>query len=108
MQAYTDPPLSVISPLVNYGLAHITGGSMNPWQYMYFFAGGITLLWGVALIWIFPDLPQQAKGFSDEEKQLLLERMRANNAGSENTHVKPYQIAEAFASPHFCKACHRL
>ena len=79
---------------------------MGAWQYMYFFAGGITLLWGVALVWIFPDMPQQAKGFNEEEKKLLLERMRANNAGSENTHVKLYQITEAFASPHFCKARH--
>lgn len=78
---------------------------MGAWQYMYFFAGGITFLWGVALIWIFPEVPHQAKGFNEEEKKLLLERMRANNAGSENTHVKPHQIIEAFTSSHFCKPC---
>ncbi|KAK7969901.1 major facilitator superfamily domain-containing protein [Apiospora saccharicola] len=92
---------NIISPLVNFGLAHISGGGRAPWQYMYFFAGGITLLWGIALIWIFPDVPQESKGFSAEEKQLLLERVRVNNAGSENTHVKLYQISEALMEYQF-------
>lgn len=29
----------LVSPLINYGLGHITGGSLQPWQYMYFIAG---------------------------------------------------------------------
>lgn len=29
----------LVSPLINYGLGHITGGKLQPWQYMYFIAG---------------------------------------------------------------------
>ena len=84
-----------MSPLINYGLGHISGGALNPWQYMYIIAGAVTLIWGIVLWWIFPDSPQNAKGFSESERKLLLERVRANNAGSENKIFKPYQVREA-------------
>lgn len=29
----------LVSPLINYGLGHINGGELQPWQYMYFIAG---------------------------------------------------------------------
>jgi MFS family permease len=29
----------LVSPLINYGLGHINGGALEPWQYMYFIAG---------------------------------------------------------------------
>ncbi|KAM6534012.1 hypothetical protein FALCPG4_006949 [Fusarium falciforme] len=54
----------LVSPLVNFGLAHITGGSLAPWQYMFLVAGAVTLAWGVSLIWIFPETPQEAKGWT--------------------------------------------
>ncbi|OGE49565.1 hypothetical protein PENARI_c020G08328 [Penicillium arizonense] len=92
---------NIVSPLINYGLGHITGGSMHPWQYMYLIAGLATLLWAVALWFIFPDSPQVAKGFTVEERILLLERVRSNNAGSENRNFKWYQMREALFSYHF-------
>jgi MFS family permease len=85
----------LVSPLINYGMGHIRGGGMQPWQYMYFIAGGVTALWGVALWWLFPDTPQNAKGFTEEERVLLMERVRGNNAGAENKTFKWYQVAEA-------------
>ncbi|KAJ4226413.1 hypothetical protein NW759_005000 [Fusarium solani] len=85
----------LISPLVNFGLAHITGGGLAPWQYMFLVAGAVTLAWGVSLIWIFPDTPQEAKGWTLEEKRLLLERSRRDNSGTENTRLKGYQVREA-------------
>lgn len=92
---------NIVSPLINYGLGHITGGAMNPWQYMYLIAGLATLVWAVALWFIFPDSPQVAQGFTETERILLLERVRSNNAGLENRHFKWYQMREAFFSYHF-------
>lgn len=85
----------LVSPLINYGLGHINGGSLKPWQWMYLIAGIATFLWGVALWWLFPDTPQLAKGFTDEERALLMERVRGNNAGAENKTFKTYQLVEA-------------
>ncbi|KAL2177495.1 uncharacterized protein P884DRAFT_269869 [Thermothelomyces heterothallicus CBS 202.75] len=55
-------------------MGHIRGGSVQPCQSIYFIAGGVTTLWGVALWWLFPDTPQNVRGFSEEERALLLER----------------------------------
>jgi MFS family permease len=85
----------LLSPLINYGLGHITGGSMHPWQYMYSIAGAFTTFWGVALWWIFPDTPQHATGFTEDERKLLMERVRGNNAGAENKTFKTHQVVEA-------------
>lgn len=92
---------NIISPLINYGLGHITGGALRPWQYMYLIAGLATLLWSIILWFVFPGSPQVAKGFTDEERILILERVRSNNAGSENRHFKWYQVREALCSYHF-------
>ncbi|RAL12626.1 putative MFS transporter [Aspergillus homomorphus CBS 101889] len=92
---------NIISPLINYGLGHITGGSLNCWQYMYLIAGLATLFWSIALWFIFPGSPEEAKGFTAEERKLLLERVRANNAGSENKQFKWYQMREALLCYHF-------
>ncbi|KAM5358994.1 hypothetical protein ACJZ2D_014819 [Fusarium nematophilum] len=91
----------LISPLINYGLAHIEGGRLATWHYMFIVAGAITLVWGIALIWIFPDTPQEAKGWSPEDKRLLLERIRRDNSGTENTSLKPYQVWEALKDYQF-------
>jgi MFS family permease len=91
----------LISPVINFGLAHIQSDQLHPWQIMYLFAGGVSFIWGVALLWVFPDSPQRAKRFTEDEKRLLMERVRANNAGPENSRVKLYQIREAFLEYHF-------
>ncbi|KAG5938553.1 hypothetical protein E4U53_007983 [Claviceps sorghi] len=62
---------------------------------MHLVAGVATGLWAAALYFIFPDTPQNARGFTDEERRLLVERMRANNAGGENSQFKAYQLKEA-------------
>ncbi|KAL7794056.1 pyridoxal phosphate-dependent transferase [Trichoderma afarasin] len=85
----------LISPVINFGLAHIHSNRLNPWQIMYLFAGGISFLWGIALLWVFPDTPQRAKGFTESERELIVERTRVNNAGTENKNIKFYQIREA-------------
>lgn len=91
----------IISPLINYGLGHITGGKLAPWQYMYLIAGTVTFFWSILLWWIFPSSPHNARGFTDEERILLLERVRSNNAGSENHKIKLWHVKEAFLSYQF-------
>ncbi|SPO04690.1 related to allantoate permease [Cephalotrichum gorgonifer] len=91
----------LLSPLINYGLAHIEGGPLKSWQWMFIVAGIITLAWGIALIWIFPDTPEEAKGWSPEDKRLLLERIKRDNSGSENRQLKLPQVWEALTDYQF-------
>jgi hypothetical protein len=43
-----------------------------------------------------PDSPVTAKGLSTREKRIAVERLRSNQTGVENKHLKPYQVKEAF------------
>ncbi|SPO01642.1 related to allantoate permease [Cephalotrichum gorgonifer] len=85
--------ISIISPLVNYGFGLINGG-VGSWRYMYYFAGALTIIWGVALWWVLPPDPVRARGFSEREHYILVARLRSNNAGVRNTHLKVGQIVE--------------
>ncbi|CRK20587.1 hypothetical protein BN1723_000400 [Verticillium longisporum] len=85
--------VSMFSPLINYGF-----GSINPtgssWRYMFYFAGGLTIVWGIALLFVLPPDPIRARGFDERERYLLVARLRTNNSGVRNKHYKLDQVAE--------------
>lgn len=85
--------VSIFSPLVNYGLGQIKG-PLTSWKYMYLFAGSITILWGVALLWVLPPDPVRARGFDERQRYISVARLRTNNSGVRNTHLKKEQIGE--------------
>jgi hypothetical protein len=61
---------------------------------MYYFAGGLTMLWGVVLLWVLPAEPIHAKGLDERERYISVARLRTNNAGVRNTHWKGSQVGE--------------
>lgn len=83
----------MVSPLLNYGLGHITG-ALAPWRYMYIFAGSITILWAFVIYFFMPPDPVRAKGFTERERFIAVSRMRINNSGVRNTHFKIAQLWE--------------
>lgn len=85
--------MSIFSPLVNYGLGHIKG-PLSQWYYMYFFAGGLTIIWGVLIYFLLPPDPIRAKGFDERQRFIAVSRMRTNNSGVRNTHFKMAQAVE--------------
>ncbi|OAL53410.1 MFS transporter [Pyrenochaeta sp. DS3sAY3a] len=86
--------VSTVSPLINYGLGHITGG-LSSWQYMYIVAGAITILWAFVILFFMPPDPIRAKGFSDRERYIAVARMKENNSGVRNKHFKVEQVWES-------------
>lgn len=92
--------VSIFSPVINYGLGHITG-SLAPWKYMYLFAGAITIIWGIAINFLLPADPISAKGFDDRQRYIAVSRLRVNNAGVRNTHFKPSQAIELLTDVKF-------
>jgi MFS family permease len=93
--------VSAVSPLINYGLGHITGGGLNSWQYMYIVAGAITVLWALVILFFMPPDPIRAKGFSDRERYIAVARMRENNSGVRNKHFKADQALESLRDIRF-------
>lgn len=86
--------VSIIAPLINYGLGHINGGGLAPWQYMYLVAGALTILWAILIFFLMPPDPIRARGFNEREKYIAVARMRENNTGVRNTHFKIEQVWE--------------
>ena len=53
-----------------------------------------------------PDSPMKAKCFSEEDKKLMVERVRSNQTGLQNKKFRAYQVKEAFTDPQLY--CHML
>jgi MFS family permease len=92
--------VSIVSPLINYGLGHIKG-SWSSWRYMYLVAGAVTVLWGVVIYYFMPPDPIRAKGFTDRERYIAVARMRTNNSGVRNTHFKIGHLWDAMLDTKF-------
>lgn len=52
------------------------------------------MVWGILLWWVLPPDPIRARGFSERERFILVSRVRTNNSGVRNTHLKGSQILE--------------
>lgn len=83
----------IVSPLINYGFGSLPGDS-STWKYMYYFAGAVTIAWGVGILFVLPPDPIRVKGFDAREKYLMVARLRTNNNGVRNTHFKLDQVKE--------------
>lgn len=60
------------------------------------FSGALCASWGIIMFIFLPDSPVTAKGLSKREKRIAVDRIRENQTGIENKHLKPYQVWEAF------------
>lgn len=69
------------------------------WQLLFLVLGVATCVWAVFVGWWLPDSPMKAKCFTEDEKHLLVERVRANETGIQNRTYKRYQIVEAVTDP---------
>ncbi|KAL3493290.1 major facilitator superfamily domain-containing protein [Aspergillus germanicus] len=61
--------------------------------------GCASVLWGVFVGWWLPDSPMRAKCFSEEDKKLMVERVRSNQTGLQNKKFRAYQVWEAAKDP---------
>lgn len=61
--------------------------------------GIISIFFGIFVGWYMPDSPMRAKCFSEEDKHLLVERVRDNQTGVQNRVFKTDQLVEALLDP---------
>ncbi|KAL2793135.1 major facilitator superfamily domain-containing protein [Aspergillus keveii] len=61
--------------------------------------GCASVLWGFFVGWWLPDSPMRAKCFSEEDKKLMVERVRSNQTGLQNRKFRAYQVWEAAKDP---------
>ncbi|QLG71667.1 hypothetical protein HG535_0C00130 [Zygotorulaspora mrakii] len=70
--------------------------SIPAWKIVFIVNGCITVFVGFLMLFILPDAPQKAWFLSKREKLLLILRIKGNQQGFGNHHIKKHQIWEAF------------
>jgi hypothetical protein len=74
-------------------------GNFAIWRIIFLLAGGLTVCWGILLLFLLPNSLMTAKRFSPTEKATLIARSRQNQTGVLNTTIKVSQIKEALLDP---------
>jgi hypothetical protein len=94
--------------LLAYAFSHIRHPSFKPnpgtaslrsWQAIFITYGSFSFLWGIFVLYWLPDSPMRAKCFSEEDKKLMVERVRSNQTGLQNKKFRSYQLKEALRDP---------
>ncbi|KZV79315.1 MFS general substrate transporter, partial [Exidia glandulosa HHB12029] len=88
-----------VGGLLAYGISQIEGQALKNWQILFTLLGCVTVVWGLFVLWWLPDSPMRAKCWSEEDKILIAERVRANETGIQNREFKMYQVWEALKDP---------
>ncbi|KAB2576883.1 Major facilitator superfamily [Lasiodiplodia theobromae] len=87
----------IFGGLVAYGISWAEGStSFATWRIFFLAIGALTIAVGILVCVFLPDSPVKAKRFSDAEKVAALMRVKENQSGTQNKHVKKDQIIEAF------------
>ncbi|QKX55285.1 uncharacterized protein TRUGW13939_02377 [Talaromyces rugulosus] len=89
----------MVGGLLSFGVSHFTNGPIKNWQLLYVVLGVATCVWSVCIGIFLPDSPMSAKCFSEEDKALMIERVRHNETGIENKNYKKYQVIESIKDP---------
>ena len=88
-----------VGGLLAFGISHFTGHDIKSWQLLFLVLGLATVVWAVCIGIFLPDSPMRAKCFTEEEKKLMIERVRHNETGIQNKKYKKYQNIEAVTDP---------
>lgn len=85
----------IFGGLVAYGIS-FARTDFATWRIFFLAIGALTMGVGALVCVFLPDSPVKAKRFSDAEKVAALMRVKENQSGTQNNHVKKDQIIEAF------------
>ncbi|CAO1599916.1 hypothetical protein XANCAGTX0491_003623 [Xanthoria calcicola] len=81
--------------LLGYAIGNIKG-ALPSWKYEFLIIGALCSAWGIVMFIMLPDSPVTAKLLTPRERRMAVERLRENQTGVENKHLKGYQVREAF------------
>lgn len=82
-----------------WGASHYTHHTLYSWQLLFLVLGCATCAWALFIGWWLPDSPMKARCFSEDEKRMMIERVRANETGIQNKTYKTYQMLETIKDP---------
>ncbi|EON98225.1 putative allantoate permease protein [Phaeoacremonium minimum UCRPA7] len=89
----------MVGGIIAWGTSHYKDHAIYSWQLLFLVLGCATCVWACFIGWWLPDSPVRAKCFTEDEKRLMIERVRANETGIQNKTYKRYQMLEAVTDP---------
>ena len=90
---------NIFSGVIAYAIGKISS-PLAPWRILFLLLGGITTAYGIVLLLLLPDSPNQAKFLSPKERTVVIHRTMENKTGVMDEGVfKIYQMWEAFRDP---------
>ena len=81
------------------------GRAITGYQAIFITYGTFSVFWGLFVVWYLPDSPMRAKCFSEEDKRLMVERVRTNQTGLQNKKFRKEQAIEALKDPQIWCYC---
>ena len=91
----------IFAGFISYGVAwapvktDTNGVMINQWQIYMIIISGLTLGACILFAGLFPDSPTRTKYLTEEEKVIVVKRMRSNQSGMETKVFKPHQCVQA-------------
>lgn len=79
--------------MIGFAIGHIKG-ALASWRYEFIIVGAFCSAWGIVMWFLLPNSPTTFRGFSHEEKLMIIARMRRNQTGIEHRQIKTDQIWE--------------
>ncbi|KAL2128522.1 hypothetical protein VTI74DRAFT_9082 [Chaetomium olivicolor] len=89
----------MVGGLLAYCFSLIRTGPLKSWQWLFMSYGIVSVFYGAFVGWWMPDSPMRAKCFTEEDKHLMVERVRANQTGIQNRKFKKEQVWEGLKDP---------
>ncbi|KAL1873991.1 hypothetical protein VTK73DRAFT_642 [Phialemonium thermophilum] len=89
----------MVGGLLAYCFSLITTGPLKSWQWLFMSYGIVSVFYGFFVGYWMPDSPMRAKCFTEEDKHLMVERVRDNQTGIQNRKWKKEQFIEGLLDP---------
>ncbi|KAI0475754.1 MFS general substrate transporter [Xylariaceae sp. FL0804] len=89
----------IVGGLLAYCFTLISTGPLRSWQWLFLAYGVVSVCFGVFVFFWMPDSPMRAKCFTEEDKRLMVERVRDNQTGLQNRVFKKDQVRDALTDP---------
>jgi hypothetical protein len=94
-----------VGGLLAYCFSLIRNKVITGYQAIFITYGTFSVLWGAFVLWFLPDSPMRAKCFSEDDKRLMVERVRTNQTGLQNKKFRKEQALEALRDPQIWCYC---
>ncbi|KAF4462350.1 major facilitator superfamily transporter [Fusarium albosuccineum] len=86
-----------LGSLIFYGIGHLK--SFPSWRAGFLIVGSINMVWGLSMIYLFPDTPMTAWFLNKEDRKKSISRVQENKTGIKNNKFKVDQAIDSIKDP---------